>query len=175
LDRPASIPLKVVYCLSVLATALLIGMSSSGWVQMGLRASPVTLLLALPPLMLMVFAFHRIYQVLRWPGTLDSPLASGLAGFARTVGVGLVYLGALAGLLSLFSKPLLRLLMRTPNDSGALVLLSIWLPLAAGLGVFGVMVFEYGRLLAFEAARRRAGTEERPAIPKAMLVPSRRR
>jgi hypothetical protein len=77
--------------------------------------------------------------------------------------------------LSLFSKPLLGMLTRTPGDTGALMLLSIWLPLAAGLAVFGVMVFEYSRLLAFEAARRGAGTGEHPAIPKAMLVPSRRR
>ena len=77
--------------------------------------------------------------------------------------------------MSLFSKPLLGVLTRTPGDTGALMLLSIWLPLAAGLAVFGVMVFEYSRLLAFEAARRGAGTEEHPAIPKAMLVPSRRR
>ena len=140
-----------------------------------MRASPVTLLFALPPLLLMALAFHRIYLVLRWPGTLDSPPASGVAAITRTVGVGLVYLGAMAGLLSLFSKPILKMLIRTPSDTGALMLLSIWLPLVAGLGVFGVMVFEYSRLLAFEAARRGAATEERPAIPKGMLVPSRRR
>lgn len=69
MDRPASIPLKVVYGLAVLAMALMVGLSSSGWVQMGMRASPATLLLALPPLLLMVFAFHRVYQVVRWPRT----------------------------------------------------------------------------------------------------------
>jgi len=175
LDRPASIPLKIVNGFAVLATALMVGLSSSGWVQMGMRASPATLLLALPPLLLMVFAFHRLYQVVRWPRTLDSPPVSGIAALARTVGVGLVYLGGIAGLLSLFAKPILRMLTRTPGDNGTLMLLSIWLPLAAGLAVFGVMVFEYSRLLAFEAARRGAGTDERPAIPKAMLVPARRR
>jgi len=71
---------------------LMVGLSSSGWVQMGMRASPATLLLALPPLLLMVFAFHRLYQVVRWPRTLDSPPVSGIAALARTVGVGLVYL-----------------------------------------------------------------------------------
>jgi len=175
LDRPASIPLKVFYCLTVLAAALLIGLSSSGWVQMGLRASPVMLVLALPPLLLIALAFHRIYGVVRWRGTLDSPPVSGVAALARTVGVALIYLGAMAGLLSLFSKPILRMLVRTPNDAGAFMLLGIWLPLAAGLGMFGILVFEYGRLLAFEAARRSAGIDESTAIPKAMLVPSRRR
>ena len=175
LDRPASIPLKVFYCLTVLATALLIGVSSSGWVQMGLRASLAALLLAVPPLLLMALAFHRVYGVVHWRGTLDSPPLSGVAALARTLGVALIYLGAMAGLLSLFSKPILRMLVRTPSDAGAFMLLGIWLPLAAGLGMFGILVFEYGRLIAFEAARRSAGLDEPAAIPKAMLVPTRRR
>jgi hypothetical protein len=136
--------LKLVYCLVVLAAAILVGLSSSGWVQMGWRASPAALILGLPPLLLMALALHRVYLVVRWPRTLDSPPASGVAAVARSIGIALVYLGGLAALLSLFSKPILQMLMRsTPGDTGAFMLLGIGLPMAAGLALFGILVFEY--------------------------------
>ena len=176
LDRPASFLLKLLYCLTVLGTALLIGFSGSGWVLVGARASPATLILALGPLLFLAMALHRIYCVARVPGTLDAPPMAGMAAALRPIGVAFIYLGALAVLLSFASKPLMQMLMKGQGSPGiAFALIGVWLAVAAGLGVFGLLVFEYSRLLAFEAQRDRTAVDAAAPIPAAMLVPSRRR
>ena len=176
MDRPASFLLKLLYCLIVLGAALMVGFSSSGWMLVSARASPAVLLLALGPLLLLAIALHRIWRVARVRGTLDAPPMAGLAAALRSIGVALIYLGAIAGLLSFASKPLMQMMVKGQAHAGiAFALIGLWLMVAAGLGVLGVFVFEYSRLLAFEAQRGRVAVDERPPIPAAMLVPSRRR
>ena len=176
MDRPASFLLKLLYCLTVLGAGLLVGLSSWAGVRLSLSASPVALVLALGPLLFMAIALHRVYLVVRGPGTLDAPPATGIPSALRSFGIALIYLGAVAALLNFASKPLMSTLVKGPGGAGfALALVGIWVMLAAGLGLFGVLLFEYSRLLAFEAQRRDTPTDERRPIPAAMLVPARRR
>ena len=171
MDRPASFLLKLLYALIVLGTALMVGFSSSGWMMISARASPAALILALGPLLFLAIALHRVYRVARFRGTLDAPPMAGLAAALRSIGVALIYLGALAGLLSFASKPLMQMMMKGQSHAGiAFALIGIWLTVAAGLGLLGVLVFEYSRLLAFETQRGAGAVEERPPIPAAMCV-----
>ena len=176
MDRPASFLLKFLYCLTVLGAGLLVGLSSWAGVRLSLSASPVALVLALGPLLFMAIAPHRVYLVVRGPGTLDAPRVAGIPSALRSFGIALIYLGAVAALLNFAAKPLMGMLARGSGGAGfALALVAIWVMLAAGLGLFGVILFEYSRLLAFEAQRRTPPTDERRPIPAAMLVPARRR
>lgn len=176
MDRPASFLLKLLYCLIVLGAALMVGVSSSGWVLVSARASPAVLILALGPLLFLAIGLHRVYRVARVRGTLDAPPMAGLAAALRSIGVAFIYLGAVAGLLSFASKPLMQMMAKGQAHAGiAFALISIWLTVAAGLGLLGVLVFEYSRLLGFEAQRGAAASNAQPPIPAAMLVPSRRR
>lgn len=175
MDRPASLLLKLVYCLTVLGAALLVGLSSWSGMRMALGANPLGLILALGPLLFTAIALHRIYLVMRRPGTLDTPPVGGAPAALRSLGIAFIYLGALAVVLSIASKPLMNMLGMGSGGAGfALAMVWMWMGLAGGLGLLGVLVFEYSRLLAFEAQRAVPTDEGRP-IPKAMLVPSRRR
>ncbi|CAN5285631.1 hypothetical protein BH09PSE6_BH09PSE6_14850 [soil metagenome] len=145
--KKASMPVRALYCLAVLAIALPFG--TSGWAALstgrgvGIRGVPYLLL---------AIGLWRIYTVIRYPTTLDAFIPHAFAKVLRIVGIiGLafatIYLAA-----ALFMGPLTRVLM-SGNRSGIGVeyyVVGTWLAML-GLAVpYGLVLFELSRLIGFE-------------------------
>ena len=92
-----------------------------------------------------------MYLVARFPTTLSSPPVSGVVSFTRVLGIVAIYVGVFATLLSWIGRPLMRALMTSRTESGAeFFVAGLYLSLIAGIGLLGLFLFEFSRLLAFE-------------------------
>jgi len=153
----ASWPLRIAYVITLLAAVLPIGLASSGWVAMTTGGSPFAIVPYIGPLLFLLLGVYRVVVVLRLPGTLDSPRATGFAGFLRPVGLSALYFGAVIGLVNLLSRPLTRLIFPRPSDTGVeFYVVGVYLSLLGGVGLLGLVFFELSRLLAFESYARNA-------------------
>ncbi len=158
IQQPSSI-LKVAYCLVLLAAILPFGLAKSGWVGLATGAS-MGLVPFLGPLVFLGLGLYRVYLVARVPGVLSSPEATGLAAFLRAAGTFCLYVGVLASVLSWVAGPLMRAFMKSRTDSGAeFFVVGVYLSLAAGIGMLGLLSFEFSRLLAFERDAQRASAK----------------
>ncbi len=102
--------------------------------------------LALP-----LLGLYRVYQVARVPGTLYLFPVSGAALLLRKIGALALYIGAVAAVLSFASGPIMRALVRHPSESGVeFFVVGMYLSPFASLGLVGLVLFEYSRLIGFE-------------------------
>ena len=155
MNRPASFSLKIFYCLTVLSIIVPFGLASSGWVRVSTGGSLLGLIPFVGPLLFLALGLYRVFLVARLPGTLDSPPVAGVAAVLRAIGVFCVYAGALAGILNWLSRPLMRMLVTKPSETGVeFYVVGAYLALAGGVGVLGVLLFEFSRLLAYERHAR---------------------
>lgn len=155
MEQIAPRSLKWAYALTVLAAILPVGLTSSGWVALTIGAGPLQAIPVVGPLAFLVLGLYRIYLVVRVPGTLDSRRAMGVARVCRVIGVFGLYFGAAIGVLNLSSRPLLRLLISRPTESGAeLYVAGVFLALLGGVGLLAIVLFEFSRLQAFEQHAR---------------------
>jgi hypothetical protein len=149
--KNASVVLRIAYCLVVLGAILPFGIAASGWVT---PAKGPNLLGAVPfigPMLLLTLGFFRVYLVACYPTTLSSPPVSGLAALVRVLGQLAIYIGVVATVLSWVARPLMRALMTSRTESGAeFFAVGLHLSLVAGIGLLGLLMFEFSRLLAFE-------------------------
>jgi hypothetical protein len=154
MNRQASFPFKLSYCLAVLGTIVPMGLASSGWVRASTGGSLVGLLPFTGPMLFFALGLYRVFLVARVPGTLDSLPVTGVAMVLRAVGVFCIYAGAVVGILNWVSLPLMRLLVTRPSETGVeFYVVGVYLALAGGVGVLGLLLFEFSRLLGFERAR----------------------
>jgi hypothetical protein len=155
-QQPSSI-LKFAYCLVLLAAILPFGLAKSGWVGLATGGAGMGLIPFLGPLVFLCLGLYRVYLVARVPGVLNSPQATGLSAFLRTAGTFCLYVGVLVSVLSWVAGPLMRAFMKTRTESGAeFFVVGLYLSLAAGIGMLGLLAFEFSRLLAFERSARQA-------------------
>jgi len=158
MEHIASRSLKWAYVLTVLAAVLPIGLASSGWVALTTGGTPLQAIPIVGPLVFLALGVYRIYRVARVPGTLDSWQTIGVARLCRVIGVLGLYVGAIVGVLNVFSGPLLRLLMGHHSGSGiAFYVAGVYFAMLGGIGLLALVLFEFSRLQAFEQhARERA-------------------
>ena len=151
--------LKISYCFVLLASVVPIGLANSAWVGMAMGRSGFAMLPLLGPLVFLCLGIYRIYLVARVPDVLASPQATGFVAAMRAVGTFFIYVGVVVTIAGLVAGPLMRALMKTRTESGAeFFVVGVYLAMVGGIGVLGVLLFEFSRLLAFErlvAARRK--------------------
>ncbi len=149
--KNASVVLRIAYCLVVLGAILPFGIAASGWVSLAKGPNLLGAVPFLGPLLLLALGFFRVYLVARYPTTLSSPPVSGLAALVRVLGQLAIYIGVVATVLSWVARPLMRALMTSRTESGAeYFVVGLYLSLVAGIGLLGLLMFEFSRLLAFE-------------------------
>ena len=159
-----SVLFRFAYCLVVLGAMLPFGVAASGWVALAKGPSLVGAVPFVGPLLLLALGGFRVYLVARFPTTLSSPPISGVAVLVRVVGLIAIYVGVVATVLSWVARPLMRTFMTSRTESGAeFFVVGLYLSLLAGVGLLGLLMFEFSRLLAFERlARERHARKEVP-------------
>lgn len=147
--------LKWAYALVVLSSVIPIGLAKSGWVGMMTGGWAFGGVPFVGPILFLIIGLYRVGSIVQETSTLDSPEVSGLALALRKVGIVGIYIGAVVAVLNLVAGPLMKMLMTHKTESGAeYFVVGVYLALAGGLGVLGLVVFEFSRLLGFEAAAR---------------------
>ncbi len=138
----ASWRFKVVYVVVVVSVILPISFFPWG--------SPFGMI-PLAPLAFFVLGAYRIWLVVRQPRSLDYYRTAGASHFLRTVGTAALYVGAIVAVLA---RPLMMLGLQF-HLGGYLFLL---LAYVSASGPIGLVLFEFSRLLAFEAEAVREHT-----------------
>jgi hypothetical protein len=109
----------------------------------------------LGPLVFLAVGLYRIWTVFRLSGTLNSHASIGVARALRSIGITALYLGALVAIANWVARPVMRMLITTPSESGVeFYVVGVYLALASGIGMVGLVLFELSRLLSFEAEAR---------------------
>src|SRR5579862_6734399 len=108
MNHPESLLLRWVYCLTILAAVLPIGLASSGWVGLTVGISPLQAVPIIGPLVFIALGIYRVVLVTRVPGTLDSYVVSGAATRLRKIGMFCLYVGAVVGILNWLSGPVMK-------------------------------------------------------------------
>jgi hypothetical protein len=151
MNTRTSLPLKISYGLVLLSMVLPFGLAKSGWVGLATGGGALGIVPFVGPLVFLVLGIYRIYLVARIPGVLDSPSAKGFVSAMRAISAFLLYVGAVISVLSWAARPLMRAFMTTRTESGAeYFAVGLYLAMAGGIGVLGLFLFEFSRLLAFE-------------------------
>ncbi len=147
--------LKVAYCLVVLSAVVPFGLARSGWVTLATGGFGSVTFLA--PLVFLALGVYRVFLVARVPSVLDSQATAGLESLLRTLGKSMLYVGSFVAVLGWVSGPLMRAFIERRTDSGAeYFIVGMYLSMAGGIGVLGLILFEFSRLLAFERNARQA-------------------
>lgn len=150
-----SFALRVAYCLVVLGAILPFGVAASGWVALAKGPALLSTVPFIGPVLLLAIGAFRVYLVARFPTTLCSPPVSGVTALLRAFGITAIYVGLVATVLSWVARPLIRALMTSRTESGAeFFVVGLYLSLVAGVGLLGILMFEFSRLLAFERLAR---------------------
>jgi len=155
----ASWRLRLVYILVVAVTILPFGISNTGWVAatIGGRSSALAALPLVGPLVLLALGVYRIWLVLRSSETLNSYRTAGAASVLRVLGLVALHVGAIVGVINFAARPMMRMLVSQPSDSGIeFYVVGVLVGLISGVGPFGIILFEFSRLLAFESEARGA-------------------
>ena len=154
---PPPLFLRVVYCIVIIAAVLPVGLASSSWVRLSLGGGGMGLLPLFSLLSLLLLATYRIVLVLKDASTLSAPPAAGVAKFLRVLGIVMLVVGAFVFALNIVAGPLMHRFMSSHTESGAEYFVAgMYLALLGGIGTFGLLLFEFSRLLGFEAAAGRA-------------------
>src|SRR5687767_12292632 len=109
----ASLPLKIVYVVVVMATVVPIGLASSSWVGLATGRSARSLIWLL---VLLALGIYRIVLVVRHRDTLDSPTVQGVALLLRWVGMFCLFVGAVGSVVNLVARPLMHSMMSSRSD-----------------------------------------------------------
>ena len=155
MNLKAHTSLKVAYCLVLLGAVVPFGLAKSGWVALatgGFGSVPL-----IGPLVFLALGLYRVILVARVPGVLDSQATAGVDRFLRALGQFLLYAGALIAVLGWISGPLMHAFVQRRTDSGVeFFVVGMYLAMAGGIGMLGLIFFEFSRLRAFERSARQA-------------------
>lgn len=145
--KRAHLLLKLCYCLNLFGLLLPLAFAGLSSLSSGGDTPPlIALIAAIVGLVLTLIGLYRIGLVLGVPGTLDAWPATGVTDGLHKAGTALVYVGAAVGVMGTLSRPWMHVtdaLVGTPA-----------LALAAGVGLVGLVLFEFSRLLSFEQRAR---------------------
>jgi hypothetical protein len=137
------------YAIVVLNAVLPLGLASSGWVGMAMGGFGSAVVPFIGPIVFVALGLHRIYLVVRFPGTLAAPADRG--DRLWKIGVFLLFVGAVISVLNLVSLPVaLTLGKRAYGDAPMFFIVGLYLRALGGLGVLGLVLFEFARLRSFE-------------------------
>lgn len=160
--KRATFLLKLCYCLNLFGLLLPFGLARLGGLPpLGdATTAAAALVAALSALVLVLAGLYRIGGVVRVPGTLDAWPAAGLSDTLQRIGSAGLHAGAVVGLASLVAGPWL-------HAADALLAAQV-LAMAGGIGLIGLVLFEFGRLMSFEQRAREELSPQRlrpsPAI-----------
>jgi hypothetical protein len=147
--HPASVPLRVFYCLAIVSVVL--PWPVSGWVALGLRGGTFSWFMAFAPLLLLVVGIWRIYQVAAFPHTLASYMEGGALKALRILGLIAMGCGVLTMLFRIAPGLLVGALGGQRSGMGVeFYVVGIYLALVSPLGPLGIVLFEGSRLMGFE-------------------------
>jgi len=153
MNLKAHTSLKIAYSLVLLGAIVPFGLARSGWVALatgGFASAPF-----IGPLALLALGLYRVFLVARVPGLLDSQATVGIETLLRMLGQFLLYVGAVVAVLGWISGPLMHAFIQRRTDSGAeFLVVGVYLGMAGGLGILGLIFFEFSRLRAFERSSR---------------------
>ena len=145
--------LKVAYSLVILSAVLPIGLASSGWVSLATGASGGVPILG--QIVRLLLGLYRVFLVAKVPGTLDAPEIAGLAVALRGIGIFLLVVGSIFAALNLVSRPLLMAVPSSYRSAAPIFFVAgMYLAVLSGLGLLGLTLFEFSRLLGFEQHAR---------------------
>jgi hypothetical protein len=150
-QQQASRVLRIAYCLVLVAAMVPVGMAESGWIGAVIGGTGLGIVPSFGPTVFIALALYRITLVARHWQILAAPRAAGWFPRAmRMCGVALIHQGALAALVTWLALPLLKWFVPERTESGIEFYTELFLYLGAGLGMLGLALFEFSRLLAFE-------------------------
>ncbi|NKI92946.1 hypothetical protein [Rhizobacter sp. SG703] len=146
--KRATFLLKLCYCLNLFGLLVPLALARLGSLPLfgDATTAAAALFSGLIALVLMLAGLYRIGLVVRTPGTLDAWPAVGLADALQRVGSAGLHAGAVVGLASLVAGPWL-------HAADALLAAQV-LAMAGGIGLVGLVLFEFGRLMSFEQRAR---------------------
>jgi hypothetical protein len=147
--HPASVPLRVFYCLAIVS--VVVPWPMSGWVALTLGTAGTPSFMFFVPLLLLVVGIWRIYQVAAVPHTLDSYVEGGALKALRIAGLIGMGCGVLMMLFRFAPGLLVGAMGGARSDTGVeFYLVGIVLALVGGVGSLGIVLFEGSRLMGFE-------------------------
>lgn len=165
--KQAPFLLKICYCLTLFGLMVPMVLACLAAATAGADAAHLAPWVAgAGALVLLAAGIYRISLVAGVPGTLDAWPASGVADALRRLGSVGLYAGAAVGVLNLLA-------LLGSFDLAPLV------AAAGGIGLVGLVLFEFGRLLSFERRAREELSPQRlrpsPAIEGHSSLDRRRR
>lgn len=148
----ASRALKWLYCLSLIAAVIPLGLfGAAGWVGLATGGGMLGGSIVVLAIMLSLFVY-RIVLVVRRPHTLDAFIPSTRIKIMRYFGIFLMIVGLIGALAVVFIKPLALSVFGQPADSGvAFFVIGVIAYFVSSSGVLGLLLFEASRLFGFEA------------------------
>lgn len=150
-QQHASLPLRVVYCLVLAAAIVPVGTAESGWISAAIGGAGLGIVPSFGPMVFIALAVYRIFLVARYWQTLATPRSTGwLLRTIRFCGIALLYVGALASLVTWLALPLLKWWVPERTEAGIEFYTELFLYLGAGIGMLGLALFEFSRMRAFE-------------------------
>ena len=160
-EREAIVPrlwLRVLYSLTLVATVLPIGVAGvSGWTGLTLGTSMMGPFL----LPLLAVVLWRVYSVWRHPSTLVRYRAGALGGVLHWAALAEMVAGCLAALVLLLQRPLINALGGVRSEDGIeYYLLQLGAVTIGGLGLQGLIIFEWVRIVGMERYWRESGPAE---------------
>ena len=151
MSHQPSFALKLSYCLVVLSAVVPFGLAKSGWVALATGATPLGMIPFIGPIFFLILGLCRVYLVLRTKEALNSPEVTRGIALLRAIGAICIHAGAVIVVLNWVSGPLMRLLIKQRTESGAeFFVVGVYLSLALGIGILGLFLFEFCRVVAFE-------------------------
>ncbi len=159
LGRP-SVWLRFLYAATLLTTFFTVALiASSGWIELILGTS------LLRPFVItgVPVVLWRLYVVWQYPTTLMRARSAGVLTLLRGTAIAMMAVGCFAPLALALQDPAIAALGGVRSDSG---IENIALQLAAlrfgSIGLQGLLIFEWTRLIGLEDVYRRAATTEMP-------------
>lgn len=158
--RTASFLFKLFYCLAVFSAVAPIGLASSGWVRASSGGGLLGFAPFIGPIVFFALGLYRVFLVTRVPGTLSSQPVTGISAMLRAIGVFCIYVGAVVGILNFVWRPIMGMFITQRSETGMeFFIVGVAFALAGGIGVLGLVLFEFSRLLSFEHHAREERTQ----------------
>lgn len=144
--------IRLAYILIILSAILPIGWGSWDLAMATVRNEGIYLgLTFFGPIVLFVIGTYRVFLVAKIPGTLDASETEGLRDTVRALGMVLLVVGAAFYALDLISW---ALMLALPGKFDVLGFY-FYFPRFIALGLLGLIMFEFSRLLGFEQNARK--------------------
>ncbi|ARN19589.1 hypothetical protein [Piscinibacter gummiphilus] len=157
MNQQPSITLRAAYVIVLIAAVLPHGRAEAGWLGLVVGGVGLGLVPSIGPAIFVLLGIYRIGSVVRDGRALASPRTGGVARAVRWLGALLLHGGAVTAAVGWIAPPLMQWLAPERTEIGAEFFTELFLYLANGVGLLGLAMFEFGRLLAFERSARQAG------------------